>query len=182
LRVRKSLDTSSTDFDERVMQDHSCSLTRALERISGHSEGIPRNINNLCFNALLAGYAAGRKQIDSAIVDQVLADLEVDPLKTKNVVTQQETLTPQRTPIILDPGLFEGSSRATWTASKPTPKTPRRLRSTLTPLLQACCHKSRSLLCRRRRRNLIQASREVSCRGERRLCRLSWTIWSPTLA
>src|SRR5207249_2053304 len=126
--------------------------------------------------------AAGRKQIDSAIVDPVLADLEVDPLKTKNVVTQQETLTPQRTPIILDPGLFEGSSRATWTASKPTPKTPRRLRSSLTPLLQACCHKSRSLLCRRRRRNLIQASREVSCRGERRLCRLSWTIWSPTLA
>src|SRR6266699_5465512 len=154
----------------------------ALERILRHSEGIPRNINNLCFNALLAGYAAGRKQIDSAIVDQVLADLEVDPLKTKNVVTQQETLTPQRTPIILDSGLFEGSSRATWTASKPTPKTPRRLRSSLTPLLQACCHKSRSLLCRRRRRNLIQASREVSCRGERRLCRLSWTIWSPTLA
>ena len=97
--------------------------TRALETILGHSEGIPRNINNLCFNALLAGYAAGRKQIDSAIVDQVLADLEVDPLKTKNVVTQQETLTPQRTPIILDSGLFEGSSRATWTASKPTPKT-----------------------------------------------------------
>src|SRR6266576_7137892 len=84
--------------------------TRALEGILGHSEGIPRNINNLCFNALLAGYAARRKQIDSAIVDQVLADLEVDPLKTKNVVTQQETATPQRTPIILDPGLFEGSS------------------------------------------------------------------------
>jgi len=83
--------------------------TRALERISGDSEGIARNINNLCFNALLAGYAAGRKQIDSAIVDQVLADLEVDPLKTKNVVTQEETLTPQRTPIILDPGLFEGN-------------------------------------------------------------------------
>ena len=80
---------------------------RALETILGHSEGIPRNINNLCFNALLAGYAAGRKQIDSAIVDQVLADLEMDPLKAKNAVTQQETPTPQRTPIILDPGMFE---------------------------------------------------------------------------
>jgi len=49
----------------------------AIEKIVKHSEGIPRNINNLCFNALLAGYAAGRKQINSAIVDQVLTDLEM---------------------------------------------------------------------------------------------------------
>src|SRR2546429_7824671 len=81
--------------------------TRALERILGHSEGIPRNINNLCFNALLAGYAEGRKQIDSAIMDQVLADLEVYPLEAKNAVTQQETPTPRRAPVILDPGMFE---------------------------------------------------------------------------
>src|SRR5438270_3776 len=47
----------------------------ALEQIWEHCEGTPRNINNLCFNALLAGYDAGRKQIDCAIVDQVLADL-----------------------------------------------------------------------------------------------------------
>ena len=83
--------------------------TRALERILGHSEGIPRNINNLCFNALLAGYAAGRKQIDSAIMDQVLADLEVYPLKAKDAVTQQETPTPRRAPVILDPGMFEAN-------------------------------------------------------------------------
>ncbi len=83
--------------------------TRALEGILGHSEGIPRNINNLCFNALLAGYVAGRKQIDSAIMDQVLADLEMDPLKVKNAVTQQETATPQRAPVILDPGMFEAN-------------------------------------------------------------------------
>src|SRR5256714_3316991 len=83
--------------------------TRALEGILGHSEGIPPHINNLCFNALLAGYAAGRKQIDSAIMDQVLADLEMDPLKVKNAVTQRETATPQRPPVILDPGMFEAN-------------------------------------------------------------------------
>src|SRR5919109_300277 len=96
--------------------------TGALERILGHSEGIPRNINNLCFNALLAGYAAGRKQIDSAIMDQVLADLEVDPLKTKNLVTQRETPTPQRTPILLDPGLFERNLDRKHADSKDTEK------------------------------------------------------------
>ncbi|MCU1315685.1 MAG: hypothetical protein JWN63_1007 [Candidatus Acidoferrum typicum] len=65
----------------------------ALEKT--HSEGIPRNINNLCFNALLTG----RKQIDSAIVDRVVADLEMNPLEPQGAVTQQElpALTSART-------------------------------------------------------------------------------------
>jgi len=72
--------------------------TGALERILAHSEGIPRNVNNLCFNALLVGYAAGRKQIDSAVVDQVLADLDMNPLERSCLVTQ-EPLALTRTPI-----------------------------------------------------------------------------------
>lgn len=50
----------------------------AFERIFARSEGVPRNINNLCFNALLIGRRIGRKQIDSDIVDQVLTDLDMD--------------------------------------------------------------------------------------------------------
>ena len=72
--------------------------TGALERILAHSEGIPRNVNNLCFNALLVGYAAGRKQIDSAVVDQVLADLDMNPLERSCMVTQ-EPLALTRAPI-----------------------------------------------------------------------------------
>src|SRR6266446_8126455 len=76
----------------------------ALERILAHSEGIPRNINNLCFNALLVGYAVGRKQIDSAIMDQVLADLAVNAHEPKLMVAQQEPPTLFQAPIILSPG------------------------------------------------------------------------------
>ncbi len=52
----------------------------ALAMISARSQGIPRNINNLCFNALSLGYALGRKTIDSDSVQEVVCDLDVDSL------------------------------------------------------------------------------------------------------
>lgn len=45
--------------------------------IASASEGIPRNINNICFNALSLGYALGRKAIDAEIIREVVADLDV---------------------------------------------------------------------------------------------------------
>lgn len=41
------------------------------------SQGIPRSINNLCFSALTLGFATGREQIDSTIMREVIADLDV---------------------------------------------------------------------------------------------------------
>jgi len=52
---------------------------RAL--IAARSEGIPRNINNLCFNALSIGYALKKKTIDRSVIQEVVADLELDPLR-----------------------------------------------------------------------------------------------------
>ena len=49
----------------------------ALALIAERSEGIPRNINNLCFNALTLGYALKKKAIDRSVVEEVLADLEL---------------------------------------------------------------------------------------------------------
>jgi type II secretory pathway predicted ATPase ExeA len=49
----------------------------ALALIARSSEGIPRVINNLCFNALSLGYALGKRTINSAIVREVLADLDL---------------------------------------------------------------------------------------------------------
>ena len=49
----------------------------ALAAIASESGGIPRNINNLCFNALSLAYAAGRKTIDAATVQEVAADLDL---------------------------------------------------------------------------------------------------------
>ena len=50
---------------------------RAGAMIAEHSEGIPRNINNICFNALSLGCALKRKPIDEEIIREVLDDLDV---------------------------------------------------------------------------------------------------------
>lgn len=47
----------------------------ALTRIAQLSEGIPRVINNICFNALSLGYALEASQIDSAMIEEVAGDL-----------------------------------------------------------------------------------------------------------
>ena len=48
----------------------------AREVIAGWSDGIPRKINNICFNAMLRGYARKRESIDSSIIKEAIADLE----------------------------------------------------------------------------------------------------------
>ncbi len=55
----------------------------SLELIAGCSEGIPRNINNLCFNALSLGCALQRRTIDGDIVREVVADLDLEPLRER---------------------------------------------------------------------------------------------------
>jgi type II secretory pathway predicted ATPase ExeA len=52
----------------------------AVESIAFRSRGIPRNINNICFNALSLGCALGRKQIDEEMIGEVTADLELSSL------------------------------------------------------------------------------------------------------
>jgi hypothetical protein len=55
----------------------------ALTLIANCSEGIPRNINNLCFNALSLGCALRRETIDDDIVREVIADLDLEPLRER---------------------------------------------------------------------------------------------------
>jgi len=49
----------------------------ALVRVGDFTSGIPRNINNLCFNCLSLGCALQKRVIDSEIVDEVTADLDI---------------------------------------------------------------------------------------------------------
>jgi len=57
-------------------------FTLSAERlIFEGSEGIPRNINNLCFNAMALGCALKQKTIDHDIVREVLRDLDLNPLR-----------------------------------------------------------------------------------------------------
>jgi general secretion pathway protein A len=49
----------------------------ALESIYSYSGGIPRIVNVLCDNALLTGYALGRKEIDTEIIREGAEDLNI---------------------------------------------------------------------------------------------------------
>ena len=51
----------------------------AIDYIFRCSEGIPRNINNLCDNALLAGYAAGETTIGRPIIEEVADTFDMLP-------------------------------------------------------------------------------------------------------
>jgi general secretion pathway protein A len=51
----------------------------AIDYIYRCTEGIPRNINNLCDNALLAGFAAGDLVIDREIIEEVAETLDMLP-------------------------------------------------------------------------------------------------------
>ena len=52
----------------------------AKEMIADLSDGIPRLINNFCFNALSLGLAMRQKSIDSAIIRETAKDLDIDSL------------------------------------------------------------------------------------------------------
>src|SRR6202140_4000555 len=54
----------------------------AARMISELSEGIPRNINNICFNALSLGCSLGQKMIDVEVLQQVAADFDLAGLRS----------------------------------------------------------------------------------------------------
>src|SRR5437588_1170654 len=53
--------------------------TGAIEYIFRCSEGIPRNVNNLCDNALLAGYAASELTISRATIEEIADTFDMLP-------------------------------------------------------------------------------------------------------
>ena len=68
----------------------------ARKLIAEHSGGIPRNINNLCFNAMSLACALKRKAIDRDIVLDVIADLDLEPLREKKIVAPPSEKKSQR--------------------------------------------------------------------------------------
>jgi general secretion pathway protein A len=52
--------------------------------IAEHSEGIPRNVNNLCFNALSLACALRKKIVDNDVLKEVMADLDISKLLSDN--------------------------------------------------------------------------------------------------
>jgi general secretion pathway protein A len=52
----------------------------AYESIAVSAEGIPRNVNNLCFNALSLACALRKKMVDLLVVNEVMSDLDLQRL------------------------------------------------------------------------------------------------------
>src|SRR5580698_4173332 len=73
----------------------------ARKLIADHSEGIPRNINNLCFNAMSLACALKRKTIERDVVRDVIADLDLEPLREKKSVVEKSTKKSEYLPIRL---------------------------------------------------------------------------------
>jgi type II secretory pathway predicted ATPase ExeA len=60
----------------------------AMELIVEHGKGIPRNINNICFNALSLAYALRRSRIDSDLIREVIQDLGIEPPRPSSIIRQ----------------------------------------------------------------------------------------------
>src|SRR5665213_3744134 len=62
----------------------------ALKLITEASQGTPRTINNLCFNALSLCRALNSKQVDGTMVSEVIADLQLTPQSREPIVAVDE--------------------------------------------------------------------------------------------
>lgn len=63
----------------------------AIDRIAEHSEGNPRRINTACFNALSLCCALRKKQVDRAVVEEVLADQDLNSFAPTSIAGHSET-------------------------------------------------------------------------------------------
>jgi len=60
----------------------------AYEEIARFSEGIPRNINNFCFNALSLACALRKRVVDDEVVKEVMSDLDISKLTSYGAAAQ----------------------------------------------------------------------------------------------
>ena len=60
----------------------------AFDTIATFTEGIPRNVNNFCFNALSLACALKQKVVDLAVVKEVISDLDISKLVSMPAVEE----------------------------------------------------------------------------------------------
>jgi general secretion pathway protein A len=83
----------------------------AIDYIYRCSDGIPRNVNNLCDNALLAGYAAGETIIGHELIEEVAETFDMLPSIDRGRQPGEEREAPAR--------IFSSGNRAeVWAAGK----------------------------------------------------------------
>jgi type II secretory pathway predicted ATPase ExeA len=68
----------------------------ALQLVAQESQGIPRNINNICFGAMSMAFALHQKKIDREIVESVSAEQNLKSLGQRAVSLQCQTPRPEQ--------------------------------------------------------------------------------------
>jgi type II secretory pathway predicted ATPase ExeA/HSP20 family molecular chaperone IbpA len=79
----------------------------ALSLIAGQSQGIPREINNICFHALSLGEARGCQMISGEIVQEVLTNITVDSITLQSRVSSAAAAPVRTSPLFPDGPTFE---------------------------------------------------------------------------
>ena len=87
--------------------------SEAIDFIFRCSEGIPRNINNLCDNALLAGYAAGETTVGREIIEDIAETFDMLPRSDRGMQPGEEREAPAR--------IFSSAGRAELWAAGTSP-------------------------------------------------------------
>jgi type II secretory pathway predicted ATPase ExeA len=85
----------------------------ALRLIAEHSQGIPRKINGLCFSALSLGCAMGRQQIDAAMMEEVIADRNLESFQRPRVA---QRVVPS--PVTSSPAQFSYPAKPKWSFAR----------------------------------------------------------------
>jgi general secretion pathway protein A len=74
----------------------------AIDFIFQCSEGIPRQINNLCDNAMLSAYAAGEQIISRAIIEEVADNLDLLPRRDNLLSSERKIETIDSARVLTD--------------------------------------------------------------------------------
>jgi general secretion pathway protein A len=98
----------------------------AFDMISRISQGIPRNINSMCFQALSIGFATHSKQIGTEILHEVTSDLDFLPKRNIRASARQSIPRPRR---VVGPRAFPANTGpAVWEYASSLPLRPSRLK------------------------------------------------------
>jgi general secretion pathway protein A len=88
--IRHRLRVAGADSQEYLFNK------RAISTIFRHSHGIPRDINNLCFNAMSLGNGLRMKVIDGGAIRKVAADLDLQSLAKKAAAVPKSQMPSQQ--------------------------------------------------------------------------------------
>src|SRR5262249_52443849 len=72
--IEHRLRVAGYDFSTPMFTD------QAMAMMAKYTRGIPRNINNVCFNAMSLGFVAKQRTIDAGAVQEVIQDLDLTEL------------------------------------------------------------------------------------------------------